>query len=218
MAVLLANDFPILSARITFPRVGVWSALVHLDGDDELSGAVVVSSEDASVSWNATVARGGSFLGRASYVLQGGAAALGTIVTPKFYQGSPLRLPVQDLLLAVGEVLSPLSDQESLNTLLPKWAPTEQSAGSLLTQLCSNVDGLIWRALPSGEVWICKDSFAAFTGDYVLLSEDLEANKADFDLDLPLLFPGVSIEGKNVSRVIYDLSASQFSTRVFYEL
>jgi hypothetical protein len=218
MAFLLANDIPILSARMTFPRVGVWSAQIEIDSEEELSGKVALSTENGEITWNGTITRGSTFLGRASYFLLGGAGTLQHAVTAKFYEGSPLRLPVQDLLVAVGELLSPLSDQEALSFLLSKWGSIERSAGSLLTLLCGVVDGLLWRVLRSGEVWVGKDTYPEFSGDYVLIDENTISHTADIDLDFPSLQPGVTLEDKKVSRVVYELTDNKLITKVWYEL
>jgi hypothetical protein len=217
MAFLLANDIPVLSARIVFPRVGVWHAQIEVD-EEELSGAVVLTTENGEVTWNGAVFLGGNFLGRATYQVLGGNASLYKPLTPKFWEGVPFRLPLQDLLASVGELLSPLSDQDALNFLLPKWTSRQGSAGSLITLLCDVQEGLIWRVLRSGEVWVGKDTYPEFAGDYTLMNQNLLNYTAELDLDFPSLQPGVTLEDKKVSRVAYELVGNKLGTKVWYEL
>lgn len=195
----------------------MWHGEIELDSEEALSGPVELSFADGAVVWKASVHRGGSFLGRTTALLLGGAGQLGKELGPKFYEGVPLRLPLQDVLSEAGELLSGEASQDVLNFLLPKWTRFLGSAGLQILRLVEAVQNASWRVLSSGEVWMGVDTFPAFASEVTLLSEDLSRKVATFDQDLPLLFPGVSLEGKNIGRVVYDISPSRLSSRVFYE-
>lgn len=216
MAFLTINEQPVVRASIAFPRIGVWHAELEIDAEEELSGAVELSFADGGLIWKGTVYRGGSFLGKTTAIILGGAGSLGKELPPKFYEGVPLRLPLQDALLEAGEQLSLFTSQEILNFLLQKWTRLRGAAGRLVLDL-ANAAGASWRVLSTGEVWLGVDDFPAFIGDFTVLQEDLARQYAVLDQDLPVILPGVSLDGKKVGRVVYDLSASSMSTKVWYD-
>ncbi len=217
MSFLTLNDQPVVRAQITFPRVGVWHAELEIDAEEALSGAVELSFADGGIIWKGTVYRGGTFLGKTTALVLGGAAGLGKELPPKFYEGVPLRLPLQDALVEAGEQLSANTRQDILNFLLAKWTRIRGAAGRLVLAL-ADAANVSWRVLSTGEVWLGVDDFPAFIGDFTVLQEDLARQLAVLDQDLPVILPGVSLDGKKVGRVDYDISSSSMVTKVWYDL
>lgn len=217
MSFLLANDLPVLSARFTFPRIGAWHADIEVDSEEALSGPVTFSFADGAVLWRGTVLRGGAYLGQGKALVVGGAAGLGAVLPAKFYEDIALRTPLGDVLREAGEVLSPLSSADTLSYLFPKWTRIAGSAGLQILHLVDAAQFAAWRVLSSGEVWVGKESYPAFTGEFIRLSEDLSRKVTELDQDLPLLLPGVLLEDQKIGRVVYEVSPSGMSTRAYYD-
>src|SRR4051812_35112985 len=122
MALATLNGLGVLEARIHLPREGCWWADVAVDVDDPAAvrGAATLAAGEA-LTLRGTTVRAGLHAGSVTLQLVGGAGGLHRELAPKAYQGVPLRLPLQDALSEVGEVLAPTSDASVLGVLLTKW-------------------------------------------------------------------------------------------------
>jgi hypothetical protein len=219
MSFLLFNgSIPVLRASLSFPRFGAWHGEIVLDTEEALdvAGPAALTLEGGSATWTATITRGGVFGGKARAWVVGGAGGLSRRLAPRFYRGVPLRLPVQDLLLEVGERLSATADPALLSALLPAWTRMERVAGALLSELVGAF-GAPWRVLPSGEVWLGLETWAPFGGDFVVLDEDPGAGWADVDADPAELGPGVTLDGRRVGRLGHEFGPWGLRSRVWFE-
>jgi hypothetical protein len=214
MSFITFNGLPVLRGRFVFPREGAWYASLDLDADDDaqLSGSASLVVGEAS--WRGFVRRAGVFAGAARVLVVGGAGGLGKPLASKFYQGAPLRLPLQDALSGAGETLSSSSDPSALGFLLPNWVRCAgDTAGGELASLAQLV-GVSWRVLPSGEVFFGSDTFPALPGALVLYHDPARRHLI-LDLDAPDLMPGQSVNGLRVERVAYELSPTRFAVEAW---
>src|ERR1035437_4017416 len=107
MALATINGLDVLEARLHLPREGRWWADLAVDTDDAgaRQGAAVIQLGEA-LTLKGTTVRAGAYAGSVTLQVVGGSAGLMKVIQPKAYQGVPLRIPLQDALTEVGEVLA----------------------------------------------------------------------------------------------------------------
>ena len=200
MGMLRCNGAPVLKLALSLPRIGNWSADVEYDYQTTLAVGDSVTLEDNGLSWNGTVKRTGRNGARRHARVVGGKSKLGTELPPKSYVGTTARSIVADILSAAGETLERTSGGEPFNVVPTYWTRAGFSAGTELARICAMI-GADWRMLPEGTVWVGVESYplqkfaheeieaSPESASYVIGSERLE------------LRPGVTFDGRRVSRV-----------------
>lgn len=196
-------DLPVLSMRLTLPIVGAWVLTAELDGDQEPSGAIEVVQGDVRLA--GTVVRAASIAGSVRLSAVGGAGGFRAELEARSYQGAAVRDVVSDLLSAAGERLDPSGTREVLDATLPYWTRAGGPggrAGASLTRLTEHL-GARWRVLPSGAVWVGRETWPAAPEGYEALALDRDGS-SDHVLLAPEtigLLPGVILRGDRVGRV-----------------
>jgi hypothetical protein len=214
LSLLLAGSaVPVLSASLTLPGFGAWVAEVEAEEEFSGGGAATlrVEGDSASVDFRGCLSLGISFAGRRRAYLVGGAGRLSAPLLARYYQGSPARLVVLDLLQEAGETLSPLS--AGLDVLLPRWARLPGPAGLALGDLCSAL-ALRWAVTAAGEVFITPESTppTPYPGAVEILSADGLGRSLGLDLALPDLAPGHALPSfGEVARVSYSFTGRRGS-------
>jgi len=202
------NDIACLSARISFPRIGRWTADLMVDTEEEITGAARIVSGDGALDLTGTVQHGGVYAAYASVRVVGGAGGLDQEVTPVYYSSSPLRVPLTALLAATGERLSPRSDSAILSRFVPAWVRTRSLGGALLASLM-DVAGADWRVLDDGTIWVGTDTYPDVVVDPVEV-DTLHTNPSEdhtilTGTPIPPVRPGMTFEGHRVAYVEYHL-------------
>lgn len=206
---------PVIEARVSFPRVGVWSAELRVDttekpagkallelGESGFVGAVVISTLYQSVS----------------YVrLAGGAGGMATELEPKGYIGSPISVPLGDIAREAGEALSATVDRSVTNAELGHWSRASGPAGTALALLLGEVPGAAWRFLPSGELWVGAETWPdASQGLELEEYEPLRDKVRVFSL-VPGVLPGTKVLGRRVSYVEHRIAPAKLATHIWFE-
>jgi hypothetical protein len=210
------DGLAVTEARISLPRVGVWQALLRLEKDGTPSGRVTIDLD--GLKFSGTVQRSGAWAGSAMLRVVGGAAAMATPVPAKAYRNTTARLPVTDILAAVGEDFDALSDSAMLSRTLPFWIMREESAAKALTRLLDDVPDAVWRVRPNGAVWVGTDSFPVVKLNGAQVVEQDSVNRRVTLSAQPTLLPGVTWGGERVSYVEHQLGSSQLRSLVGFEL
>ena len=221
MALLTANDLPVVEARISMPRTGgAWTADLLVDGTDIDEGeGVTISIRDGALSLKGTAYRGGAYLDAGWIRVVGGKAGLVKIVTPKAYQRVELRVPLVDLLRAAGETLSETVSASLLQATLGYWTFPEAPAHSLLAALVAKAPaGTSWRFLADGTLWLGAETWpdSKITA-FDELARDPRGQWVDLGVEAPLLLPGTTIGGERASYVEHHVHGAQVRTRVYLE-
>lgn len=216
------SRYVVVEGMIHLPRVGVWHADLTIDAPGasvamaSLSGKALITL--AGVDYSGTFdLNGATQQDTIRARINGGAGGFSTVLTPKGYRGTTLKIVIGDLLAAAGEHLSPTADPAVLATNLPFWVQVQQPAG-LALQSALQVTGATWRVLTDGTVWIGTESYPPTTqADFVLLSNEPEQARYEFGSYLPTLLPGETFQGQRVSAVIHYIRPRGLSSQVFTE-
>lgn len=205
MAIGTAAGLDIIEAHLLIPQQGAWTVDLVLDVDSATDLAGKIDIDLSGLTLSGTAVRGGPALGVTTLRVVGGAGGLGKLLTPKDYRQVPLRLPVQDALAAVGEVLSSVADATALDYQLSRWVTFAETAAEMLDSIAEKFS-LQWRVIGEGTVWIGTDAFPAVSFDYDLLSGDPHLDVVELGVESPSLVPGVSFLGRNVASVEHVIS------------
>ena len=209
-----------MSGDIQRPYRGNWTMELQLSTSPDNTPSGLVSVDFHGASYKGIVYRAGQDQGTWSMLIGGGKGGLYKVPPPKNYDnGMSIRLPVTELLAAVGETLSPTSTASVLSQAIAAWPRTAQEAGALLDELAGFV-GAVWRVLPDGSIFFGIDEWkvAADTGvDATLLSTDpVRAEQTFLPLTPPSYGPGVTIAGRRVGRIVFQETGDEFTAWVFY--
>ena len=216
MANATANGLDVLEARIHLPRQGRWWAdlAVNTNALDKLTGAVTLVLSD-SLTLVGTAVRVGEYAGTVTCSIVGGAGGLQKVLKPKAYQGVPLRLPLQDALAEVGEVLAPTSDAGALDQMLSKWIRMSGPAmGELETLLGEAPDGSVCRVLADGAVWVGTETWPEVSTKATVLQDLRWCGQVELGVEAPVLLPGTTFMVRKVEHVEHRLSPESVRTIV----
>lgn len=221
MPSMSVNGIPVMQARIARPRVGNWTAELAADADlaSQLPPGTPATVHFGSVDYVGTSIRSDAYAQNVTLRVQGGAGGLGKDCAPQFYSQVPASKPLQDALASVGESLSGTSDPQALGKALAFWTTIKQPVSHALTSLAQAAGAdVVWRVLPDGSVFFGADGFAdSVLTDFELVDfMPLEGLQVISSED-PIVNPGESFSGRNVSVVEHLLSAGKTRTRVWFE-
>lgn len=206
----------VVAATLVVPRVGAWYADLDLDdaaGPGE--GEPVTITTQAGAAWVGTVRRAGVYNATRRLRVVGGADGLGRPAPPKGFRQVSLRTVLTDTLGAVGEALAPSSDRAALVSRVAQYARCADPASSVVGYWAAR-QGLAWRVLPSGQVWLGNGQGAPAPADYVLVDASPEARRLVLALDTFDVLPGHVIEGRVVDSVIYRLEGDRARAEVLH--
>jgi len=197
MAFCTVNGSPVLEGTINLPRIGVWTADVELPAPTSLpSGLAKISL--GSLSFAGSYARAGfDGRGRVRARIAGGAAGLGKKLAPKSYLGTPLRIPLQDILTDAGEKLSAAADAATLAFQVPAWSRMQGIAGASLAALVA-VTGSSWRIVTDGSVWVGPEAWPKSDMVAAAISFEPEAKRRTVASLLPTVLPGQVFDGQHI--------------------
>lgn len=220
MSDLTCNGVPVVSAKITRPRIGSWFAELVVDTDAPMTGAVALADGDGAVLFRGFIQRGAPAEGRLALRIIGGAGGLGGELSPRYYRGAPPRIVLADLARETGETLATL-DAPALDAPLRAWARERREAAGSLRQLAEAL-ALTWRGLPDGTQWVGAETWpASAAASYEIVHE--EPAHARWTLstvtlaDAVAIAPGSTLEGLRVSLVEHTVSAEATRTVVSFE-
>jgi hypothetical protein len=228
MPVLTINTLPVIQAQLYFPRWGCWRgvALVDAEDADDLTGALALDVGDGQLALTGHSGAVGAFQDAVRVEVIGGRGALATSARARHYHQPSVERVVSDLLGDAGETLSSTSDAAPLAVVLPQWTTLVQPVGAALDLVVEAAgEGVGWRLLPGGDLWIGEESWpdAEQVGD--LLTDDPQERRALVGVDVPLLLPGTTyrnpdhpaVDGQLISRVMWDLDGDEVRCRLWFE-
>lgn len=208
MSLARVNGFDVIYARIEMPRVGAWGAVVELDTGDDVApsgGASIEFETSPAASFVGTilVPTGDSSPtpGRARVLMRAGTNALLGDVAGKPYADVAPKLVIEDIIADAGEDIELLSGVDEL-PIQRLWVRPKGTGAQALSRFLFG-SGLAWRFRPSGRIEILADTWPAYSGDATLTASANELKRAEYALDAPDLLPGMSIDGKNCTRVVH---------------
>lgn len=220
MAVLTANDLPVVEGHIYMPRTGgAWHADLHVDGTGiAAEDAVTLSVAGGELTLRGTAARAGDYLDAGWVRVVGGAGGLGTTQAAKFYRSVQLRIPLTDLLATAGEMLSSTTDTAILSTSLQTWTLMEQPVSSALAALFAKATaGTAWRIIEDGTLWAGTETWPDAGLIYEEIARHPQQQVIEIGVDAPLLLPGRTLGGERVGYVEHHVYPDRVRTLAYLE-
>lgn len=198
---------------VTLPRTGIWMADLVMTDVEIPAGKVTVRL--GNVLMPATVARAELVDGAIHLRLMGGNGDLSRTAKAKHYYHPIVKHVLADLLRDSGETLSVTSDTTTLGRGLESWTTLAFPTGTMLAALTRVIGpGINWRILHDGTFWIGPEAWPDSPLEYRSQSAD-GANAAEvIASDMPALWPGTKLGGRQVDTVIHDLASDR--TTVLY--
>lgn len=214
-AYALLDGVPVIEARLSLPRLGVWTADLRVDAESLAKGRRTLSL--GGVPFSGTVVLASSWRGSVNVRMQAGAAGMGRQLPAKAYRGAPVRVALADIAREAGEQLDASLDSEVVLAELPHWVRHACPAGTALASLMAASPGAVWRFLPSGALWVGRESWPASGAvleglGYSPLEERLET----FSLS-PSVLPGQAARGRRVSYVEHRIGEQRVATTLWFE-
>lgn len=207
------NDFPLLCADVTEPRIGPWRAEIEADASEPLSGQVVLDLDGIEFKGTVLPGRSGEHGGSVTASVVGGKGGLSKEIRAQNYASGVIRIDtvVKDILRAAGESLSASSNASVLSRQLQKWHREQGVASHALVAVLDAAQAT-FRINRSGEVWVGVDTYPAATPEHVLTDEDWSAGILTLDCEAPELEPGTTFREQKIEQCIHRLRRNSFTT------
>lgn len=214
MSEVTFNGAGVAGLALTQSQTGVWHADVALTGTDVPTGAAEI--DVLGVIFRGTVLRADTSRAIPMARVVGGAGGLGTVLAPKAYRGVDAKLVLSEILAGAGEALAATSDMTALAARLPFWTRMQAKAGEAMAALLRAVGVPAWRVLADGTIWFGTESWPAtqLTDEHVLV-QDPHLGRFDIQADSPVIYPGETWNGKQVSVVEHRFTSRQLVTSVW---
>jgi hypothetical protein len=209
------NGYEVVSATISMPLHGVWTAIVECNTDTALTGRCVLDCN--GVEFNGTVRRSGVYQNTLSVWISGGTNGLKNAISGLQYSNVPASIPLNDaMLVADSQALSTTADAASLSTFWTKWVRLGGTVAEELKSITDELDAN-WRILRDGTLWIGQDTYSALTVDGAIQLHDAAYGCIAVSTDTPCLYPGVTWNGYRLSYVTHRIYPSKSITEAWYE-
>ena len=209
------NTYEIIQGLLEIPIQGVWMvSFLHIDVDEDIQegDAVTITFMDKTLKGLFTDFE--NYTGFISGTVIGGKATLGNILESITFQGVIVRDIVQYIAKNTGHEVSTLSDQNLLNTSIPRFEKLRDAASNSLNKLMSLIGG-IWRITLDGQILISKESYPDITvkypqlqegGNYDVLNKMPNQGLWDIYCEDYLIEPGFSVQNNQVRETTYSLN------------
>ena len=214
------NKLTGLDATIIEPSIGAWSATVEIDTEEELSGPALMEVD--GVIFNGTFRRGSVEAGRFIGEIIGGRGGLSTELDARFYSKVALGLVLTDLLAEIGEVLAPetAANVGLLTARVEAWSRAAGKAGLAIRQFVDETPATIWRIRRDGTLFIGDDLFLPVSPEFefIEIAKQPDQGKVIIAPEVaPVIKPGDSFEGQNVSAVVTTVKPEGTRQEIFFE-
>lgn len=204
----------VLTADVAMPYIGIW----HVDGeasaDATISGAQVL--EDHGVTFSGTILRATVIGGRLKFRMVGGKGKLSQDVPAAHWNRPTLGTIIRDTLAACGEILSSTVSSAVLTARVDQWKRNEGPASRALQAICDH-EGLIWRVLRDGTVWVGPEEYPTAKVKHVLIDEDWSAGVIDIAPEAPDLLPGVTFRDQRIRYVKHSIRQNSLRSEACLE-
>lgn len=200
---------PCMSVTVNLPSWGLWWADCQLDNEADLSGQVVLQLADLTL--NGAIVSGGSWLGRSSYRIVGGAGGWCKPLKEKAYvndAGVKIAKVLGDAAAEAGETIEGAPSGICGTAFARQKGPASLSLNLLASQSWRvDVDGVTRFGAPTGKtvdssITRGKVDFAA--GSIELMSDSIAA-----------LLPGCICEGITAVDVTHRLASKKLRTTIY---
>lgn len=219
MSYASVSGIPVLSGALMLPRVGAWSALVHLDTTETISETVDI--DWGGLSLKGSFVRGGFESGTLWCRIVGGAGGLCRTIEASGYKRPKVGAVLDALMDASGERLSSAISADLKGRQLDWYALMRgQSVGDALSKLADATESA-WRVLPDGSVWMGAETWPKSKAEPDDV-EVLEVALASFRMRVRMLEAGKVLPGEtwndlHVDRVEHSIGGGEISSVLWLE-
>lgn len=197
------------------PIRGLWHAEVGVDTSVLVDDATM-TLRGPSLALKGTTYRGGIYAAKATVRMVAGAGGLAKVLPATSYFRVQLRHCVEDILREAGEVLSSTSEAAVLDIFIDRWTRPRGSGADALATLLDAAPKASWRALDDGTIWVGTDAWPTLDVPYQVLSEDPAAGRLVVATETPFLRPGVTLDGRRITRVDHVFDDSSVRSELDY--
>ena len=221
MTLLVTSSGPVnvISAVITEPKEGAWTARVVLDSDDPVTGPVVF--QEGLTTWAGAQKRGAQEHGRTVALLVGGTGGLSTAVGVRNYKAPRISQLLLDLMLDTKEVISPDISSTILFSQVERWSRRSGPGGLSLKQIADETSADTWRIRRDGLVWLGSEGYPVVppTFSFVEISRDPGEDSVTIapDDNQILVAVGDNFLGRNVAGVVTHISLNSLRQVISWE-
>lgn len=201
----------VLSGDIAIEDMGTWIAHIEIGEDEAPTGAVTINvarddGGDPATFHGTIIDPQPAYEGRARLVIVGGAGGLLGASTFDDYHAAPTAVSLYDL---VHEILAAAGERETegladeLDGLsVDRWTrAVDETWGKALTRAVES-QGLTWRVLDSGVVWVGAEAWPEAELDGRELDLNTDMMRVDIGFDAATARPGTTIGGRRIRRVV----------------
>ncbi len=224
----------VLSGRIDMPEDGAWMTALEIDAavaparGDAIT--ILVASQapgegDPAASlatFAGTVLWSAAWAGRSHLWVTGGKGGLRKLLERRNYVAGPLPIPLFDLIADIctetGEVLDDSVTAAALGGYtLGRWHRPAVTGLAALGRLCAEF-GLVWRFTPAGKLLVLPLDYPVDPQQpYVTDPGDDGADRSFVVApDKATLLPATTLLGKQVNRVVYEVTPDGLRATCFY--
>lgn len=213
-AIIEGQERTVSRGKVEMPRTGRWLADLVTDGETIPNGtATIVLS---GVSMPGKILTGELVEGMLHLRVVAGAGGLGKVARPKHYRSPTVRHVLLDLLADAGEQLSGSSSTDVINAPLSYWTTLALPTGALIQAMCDVIgDGCNWRTLYNGTLWIGRETWPACPADARIIKPNSFNASAEVGTDTSGIWPGTTLEGKQIDHVVHHFESPPRSTVYF---
>ena len=173
-------------------------------------------------TFSCTVLWGSPWQGRSKVWLTGGMGGLRKQVARRNYVEGPVPLLLSDLLADImaetGEELDATVTAESLAPyVVGRWHRAGSTGSAALDKICAEF-GLVWRFTPAGKILVLPLDYPADAQQPYVCDPGDDGTDRCFVVapDTATIAPATTLLGRQVNRVVYDVSADGLRATCFY--
>lgn len=230
MSLITLNEYPIMSAEIRMPRVGVCNGDIVIDTIDEISGPVTIKTDDGKFSLKGTAFRAGQFTDHVRVRFVAGSGGLNNKIAPKAFDGYTVRSILSDILAKCGETLSTTADKTLLSLFIQKWVRLGSTGKEAVNAILEDVKAEGWRILPDGTFYATSKELwpAVSDNQFDLIHWNRSEGWADIGSEQPFVFPGQvitlddvstndTVGAQKISYVVHRINPTKIRSQIFFE-
>jgi hypothetical protein len=230
MSLITLNEYPIMSAEIRMPRVGVCNGDIVIDTIDEISGPVTIKTDDGKFSLKGTAFRAGQFTDHVRVRFVAGSGGLNNKIAPKAFDGYTVQSILSDILAKCGETLSATADKTLLSLFIQKWVRLGSTGKEAVNAILEDVKAEGWRILPDGTFYATSKELwpAVSDNQFDLIHWNRSEGWADIGSEQPFMFPGQvvtlddvstndTVGAQKISYVVHRINPTKIRSQIFFE-
>ncbi len=209
----------VLSATITEPKEGAWTARIELDSDDPITGPVAL--QDGLTIWNGAQKRGAQEHGRTIALLVGGSGGLSQVLKVRNYKAPRIAELIADLMGDTLEAISPDVTLDILSSQIERWSRRSGPGGLSLKQIVDETSADVWRIRRDGLIWFGVEAYPEVPSSFQFTEISRDPSEDSITIapeeDQVLVAVGDKFLDRNVAGVVTHISPGSLRQVISWE-